>query len=304
MSLRFRINLAITVVIVLFTLATANVLLNDLKRSIREEIEAGTRITVQIMETVIASPRVATAAGQPNEALLGFLRHVGRVRANEIRFYDGQDRLLYESPPSVYKQGRWAPEWFAQLVRPQIGDFRLNFADGTVVITPDASRSILDAWDDIKHFVLLALSFYLLLNLSIFWLLGRWLRPLRSILGGLSEMEQGRFDARLPNYRLPEFSSISHTFNRMADALQESLAENQRLALVAHQSSDAIIIHDLEGRISFWNAAASRMFGHSAETIVGQSAMLIAPPERQANCERIWKRSSAASESRISRPCA
>jgi two-component system, NarL family, sensor histidine kinase UhpB len=294
MSLRFRINLAITVVIVLFTLATANVLLNDLKRSIREEIEAGTRITVQIMETVIASPRVATAAGQPNEALLGFLRHVGRVRANEIRFYDGQDRLLYESPPSVYKQGRWAPEWFAQLVRPQIGDFRLNFADGTVVITPDASRSILDAWDDIKHFVLLALSFYLLLNLSIFWLLGRWLRPLRSILGGLSEMEQGRFDARLPNYRLPEFSSISHTFNRMADALQESLAENQRLALVAHQSSDAIIIHDLEGRISFWNAAASRMFGHSAETIVGQSAMLIAPPERQGelreNLEAIKRR--------------
>lgn len=294
MSLRFRINLAITLVIVVFTLATANVLLNDLKRSVREEIEAGTRITVQIMETVIANTRVANDPGKPNQALLGFLKHVGRVRANEIRFYDENDKLLYESPPSVYKKGRWAPQWFTHLVHPDIGDFRLNLLNGTIVITPDASRSILDAWDDMKHFAWLALGFYLLLNVSVFWLLGRWLRPLRSILGGLSEMEQGRFDARLPNYRLPEFASISHTFNRMANALQVSLAENQRLALIAHQSSDAIIIHDLEGRISFWNAAASRMFGYTAEDIVGKSAMLIAPPERQSelreNLETIKRR--------------
>lgn len=282
MRLRFRINLAITLVIVVFTLATANVLLNDLKRSIREEIEAGTRVTVQIMETVIANTRVTNAAGEPNHALLGFLRHVGRVRANEIRFYDENDRLLYESPPSIYKQGRWAPEWFTRLVHPDIGDFRLNLPNGTIVVTPDSSRSILDAWDDIKHFAWLALGFYLLLNVSIFWLLGRWLRPLRTILGGLSEMEQGRFDIRLPRYRLPEFASISHTFNRMADALQESLTENQRLALIAHQSSDAIMIHDLEGRISFWNEAATRMFGYTADDIVGKSAMLIAPPGRQS----------------------
>ncbi len=54
---------------------------------------------------------------------------------------------------------------------------------------------------------------------------------------------------------------IGHTFNRMADALAESHAENRRLALVAKQSSDAIIIHDLEGNISFWNPAAERLFG-------------------------------------------
>ena len=285
MSLRFRINLAITLVMLVFTIMTGQVLLNDLKRSIREEIEAGTRVTVQMMETVIANTRSAYNPGQRNEALLGFLQHVGRVRANEIRLYDEYDELIYESPPSVYKQGRWAPEWFTQLVHPRIGDFRLNLPNGTIVVTPDASRSILDAWDDVRHFAWLALGFYLLLTVSVFWLLGRWLRPLESILGGLSEMEQGRFDARLPDYRLPEFSSISHTFNRMAHALQESLAENQRLALIAQQSSDAILIHDLHGRISFWNAAAARMFGYSADEIVGQSAMLIAPQDRQGEIE-------------------
>jgi PAS domain S-box-containing protein len=209
------------------------------------------------------------------------LQHVGRVRANEIRLYDAEDKLVYESPPSVYKQGRWAPGWFAAIVRPPIGDFRLNLLGGTVVVTPDASRSILDAWDDFKKFGGLLLAFFVLLNVLVFWLLGRSMRPLQSILDGLSEMEMGRFHARLPDYRLPEFGAISHTFNRMAQALEDSIAENRRLALVAQQSSDAIIIHDLEGRVSFWNAAAERLFGYEAAEIVGSSATLIAPPERQ-----------------------
>jgi hypothetical protein len=293
MSLRFRINVVITLVIVVFAIATAHITLQDVRRSIREEIEAGTRVTVQLMETVIANAHAPDQAAS-NAVLLAFLRHVGRVRANEIRFYDADDRLLYESPPPVYKQGRWAPEWFTRLVRPEIGEFRLNLLSGTIVITPDASRSILDAWDDLKNFGWLVLGFFVLMNLIVFWLLGRFLRPLQTILGGLSEMEKGRFAMRLPDYDLPEFASISHTFNRMAGALKDSLAENSRLALIAQQSSDAIMIHDLEGRVSFWNAAAARLFGHSPDEIVGRSATLLAPSgfhaEIIANLEAIRRR--------------
>lgn len=282
MSLRFWINMVITVVVAGFVVVTAYLLVGDLRKSINEEIEAGTRVTVHLLETVVANSQ--DAAGQSDEMvdLAVFLRDVGRVRANEIRLYDALDNLIYESPPSVYKQGRWAPEWFASLVRPPIKDFRLNMPGGTIVVTPDASRSILDAWDDLKWLGGLLLAFFVLLNLLVFWLLGRAMQPLHSILGGLSEMEKGRFAVRLPDYRLPEFSSISHTFNRMAQALEDSMVENRRLALIAQQSSDAIIIHDLEGRVSFWNSAAERMFGYKASEILGNSAMQIAPPERQA----------------------
>jgi PAS domain S-box-containing protein len=280
LGLRFRINLVITLVIAAFTIGGGHVILEDMRRSIREEMEAGTRVTVQMMETVIAGIHRLSEEAR-SEALLAFLRHVGRVRANEIRLYDAQDALLYESPPPVYKQGRWAPHWFEELVRPDLTEFRLNLLDGTVVITPDPSRSILDAWDDTKNFLWIVLGLFVLLNALVFWLLGRSLRPLGSILGGLSEMERGRFDVRLPDYSLPEFASISHTFNRMAQALQESLAENSRLALVAQQASDAIMIHDLEGRISFWNEAAAQLFEYSAPDIVGRKATLLTPPGRQ-----------------------
>ena len=279
-SLRFRINLVITLVIGIFTLATGNLLIKETRNAVREEMEAGTRVTVQLLETVIANTP-PSADGSHNRTLLAFLQRVGRVRANEIRMYDENDRVIYTSPPSIYKQGRWAPQWFTSMVNPGLREFRLNLPGGTVSITPDPSRSILDAWDDLKNFFWLVAGFFILVNVVVFWILGRSLRPIGTILGGLSRTEQGRFDTRLPVFGLPEFDSIGRTFNRMAQTLEESLAENRRLALVARQSSDAIIIHDLEGRISFWNPAAERMFGYSTDEIVGQSATLLAPPDRQ-----------------------
>ena len=176
---------------------------------------------------------------------------MGRVRANEIRFYDLGGTLLYESPPSSYKKGRWAPSWFSDLVDPKLSEYRLNLPIGYILITPDSSRSILDSWDEIRKFALLAIIFYFLLNILVFWLLGRWLRPIGGIVGGLSKMQKGDFTVRLSSYSVPELSAISRTFNSVAQALQDSLGQKQRLALIAEQSSDAIIIHDLEGKISF-----------------------------------------------------
>jgi two-component system sensor histidine kinase UhpB len=294
LSLRFRINLVITLVVVAFTLATGNLLIEETRRSIREEMEAGTKITAQLLETVIAHTSPNLQQEPHNRILLSFLQRVGRVRANEIRLYDESDKLLYTSPPPVYKRGRWAPQWFSGLISPKLNDYRLNLPGGSVVITPDSSRAILDAWDDLKQFFWLVVGFFVFVNAIVFWLLGRSLRPVGKILGGLSQMEKGRFETRLPLFGSPEFDSIGHVFNRMAQTLEESLAENRRLALVAKQSSDAIIIHDLEGRISFWNPAAERMFGYRVEDIVGRSATLLTTPERhgevQENLDTVKRR--------------
>ena len=295
MSLRFRINLIITLLIVMFSLVTAKIVLDDARRQIREEMEAGTKVTLQLLSTVLYSSQfVPPSENEPNGVLLGFLRQLGRVRANEIRMYARDGTLLYTSPPPVYKAGRSAPRWFAQLVAPRTQQVDLAVKGGGIVITPDPSRSILDAWDDMRNLIWLALGFLVLVNGVVFWLLGRSLRPVGTILRGLSQMERGQLDARLPEFSLPEFDAIGHTFNRMAGALEESHAENMRLALVAKQSSDAIMIHDLAGNISFWNPAAERLFGYRPVEIVGQSATLLTVPGQEdevaANLEKIRDR--------------
>ncbi|HXM82669.1 MAG TPA: PAS domain S-box protein [Burkholderiales bacterium] len=280
MSLRARINLVITLVIVLFTIATAQTIVHDMRSSIREEIESATRIAVQLIETVVAGVYREPGPAERNEALLEFLRRVGRVRGNEIRFYDANGVLRYQSPPSSYRAGSWAPQWFARLMEPGIKASRLDLPGGAIVVTPDPSRSILEAWEDLKGFAWLALGLLVLTNVAVFWFLDRSLKPLPQILDGLSEMARGRFQVRLPEFRLAEFASISHGFNRMAQALEESLAQNRQLALVAQQSSDAIVIRDLAGRITFCNAAAERLLGYAERELVGSSALLIAPADR------------------------
>lgn len=277
MGIRFRVNAAISFIAVIFLLVTAFILIDDRRQSINEEIEAGTRVTVQLLESVALSRFPLMEGADPVEGLAGFLRRAGRVRANEIRLYDQSGVLVYESPPSDYKQGLWAPAWFSHLMSPGDRNFQLNLPFGSIVITPDSSRSVLDAWDELKRFGLILLIFFVSLNVAIFGLLGRAMRPLKGILAGMSLLEKGDLSIRLPEYKSPEFDAIGHTFNRMAATLHDALAQNARLALVAQQSSDAILIVDLEGKVSFWNPSAERLFGFSSEEILGQSVDRIVP---------------------------
>lgn len=296
MSLRFRLNLIITLLVVSLSAVVAAIVINDTRRSIREEMNAGRRVTQQLLSSVLQNSDLVRDPRAAGDDLLAFLQSLGRVRAHEIRYYHAGGWLIYTSPPSTYKAGREAPEWFTSLVGPQLAALEFAIPNGRIVVITDASRAVLDAWDDLAHLLWLALGFLVVVNSIVFLLVGRFLRPLRSVLAGLSEMERGKFGARLPHYSVPEFGAMSQTFNRMAGALHESQAESRRLALIAEQSSDAIVICDLAGRISYWNPAATRLFGYGSEDIIGQSNELLIPPGQEVAAGRDALRQQRAIE--------
>lgn len=229
MSLRFRVNFAVSLIGVLCIAVMTFVLVDYKRKSIGQEIEAGTRVTIQLLESIFLLPVYADEAPDPLEDLTQYLRNVGRVRANEVRLYDSNNELIYESPPSEYKLGRWAPDWFAALVAPDIAEVRLSLREGSILITPDSSRSVLDAWDELTRFALFIVVFLLLLNIAVFRVLGRTLQPLKDIVVAMSDMEKGNYRVRLPNYDLPEFNAIGYTFNNMAASLETALTTEREL---------------------------------------------------------------------------
>jgi two-component system, NarL family, sensor histidine kinase UhpB len=294
MSLRFRLNLLITALSLAGMLLAGWVVIDQTRTSIREQVEAATRVTVQLLDTVIISSQLAPEYGYTHDVLHSFLQSLGYVRGCKIYLYDMRGALIYQSPPSKYRSEVHPPQWFVELVQPALESTQRRIRYGVLKIESNPAGTIREAWSGFQTLIWIGAGFFLLINGMVYWMLGRALRPVGKVLGAIRRMEQGDLSVRLEEFRQPEFGHIAHNLNRMAEALESSTEESRRLALIVKQTGDAIMIHDLDGNISFWNPAAERLFGYVAAEIIGKSASLLTPPGRDdevkqnlaAICER------------------
>ena len=73
-------------------------------------------------------------------------------------------------------------------------------------------------------------------------------------------------------------------------ARKEAEAANSRLAAIVEFSDDAIVMKDLDGIITCWNAGAERIFGYSAEEAIGKPVMILIPLDHQSEEPKILER--------------
>jgi PAS domain S-box-containing protein len=76
------------------------------------------------------------------------------------------------------------------------------------------------------------------------------------------------------------------------DVAEKRRAEllNERLAAVVESSDDIIASKDLDGVITSWNGGAERIFGYSAEEVVGRHVSMLMPPELVEDMPKILGR--------------
>ncbi len=231
MSLRFRLNLLITLLSLAFILVVGTILVNDTRVSIRERVEAASRVTVQLLDTVIVSSAINPEMGPTHIVLQQFLTSLGYVRSSHIALYDYQGHELYHSPDSTFKDDVYPPDWFIKLVQPKVEIVERKIRYGTLVVSSSAAGSIREAWSGFSQLMWVGLAFFLLLNTMVYLLLSHSLRPVNQILAAINRIEQGDLTSRLPTFALPEFERIGHSLNRMAESLtaERQLEENRQL---------------------------------------------------------------------------
>jgi diguanylate cyclase (GGDEF)-like protein/PAS domain S-box-containing protein len=71
---------------------------------------------------------------------------------------------------------------------------------------------------------------------------------------------------------------------------KRALQEASQLAAIVASSNDAIIGMGLDGVIISWNRGAERVYGYSAEEVVGKPVFLLTSPEQPDNFQRILER--------------
>ncbi|MEF2072973.1 sensor histidine kinase [Consotaella aegiceratis] len=126
------------------------------------------------------------------------------------------------------------------------------------------------------------------------------IKPLQRITLAAQAMERGEA-IDLPLDAAGEIGILARAFDRMARevgdkaaSLSRAITENEKTIAQLHEQSrrlklftaalegsdDAILIHDLDGRIQTWNRAAETLYGYSAEEAIGNTTEFLVPPER------------------------
>jgi len=83
--------------------------------------------------------------------------------------------------------------------------------------------------------------------------------------------------------------SLQYAVNVWHDVTEQKRAEHRdrSLAAIVETADDAIIGKTTQGVVTSWNPGAARLYGYTAEEMIGQSLLKIFPPDRQDELEQI-----------------
>jgi len=98
------------------------------------------------------------------------------------------------------------------------------------------------------------------------------------------------YDWRLDRITLPDGRFGLVCYLRDVSEQRQAAAAQAYLAAIVDSADDAILAKDLDGIIQSCNTAAERLFGYSADELVGRSVRLLIPPDRQAEEDEILTR--------------
>jgi two-component system sensor histidine kinase UhpB len=236
-SLKLRLNLIITILLLLIMIAGLMLNIVNARENVLAEVKSTEKLVFYLFDTGIFQQNGVISQKNTEKSLhLQNLRHMRHVR---IEFRDVSGKLI-DSNRSADATGPddGAPDWFEstlERVTPKLIPQKraIEYQGhplGELIITPDPTYEYAEIWKQIKDMFFLLSGFFVLVNLMISWAVSQALRPTDNILQALNSLESGNMKARLPEFDLPELARIGVKFNHMVETLEKSISRNHRLS--------------------------------------------------------------------------
>lgn len=238
MSIRARLTIALGLLLLSTIVAMISALLFDARHRVETEVSSSVQTAATLLESSLAA-----IEHDPN--------HGARVHQLMDRLQDLRHFRLYlqsEGRSSAAQKDSGSADVLAALFAVEPGDpVRLPVrASGrivdTLVIEPTRNDEFFEVLETIRRLAVYALGLAAAAFTITTWLINRSLAPVHALDTAMHEMEAGNYDVGVQQDGPPEIARICTQLNTLAQTLQRSRAENQRL------SSDMIRLQDEERR--------------------------------------------------------
>jgi len=253
--------------IVIATIAT----LYGAQDRIRSETDSGVNLGRRLIEYALDDIAVAPDPAAALQKLREDLAHVRHVKT----VYHTNPAHESVEPPDLDEKHP-APAWFQHSFEPSriAQTFMVHFGKeqhGELVMWTKPADEINEVWAGLT-FVTQLLGILSIAIIALILLTARHtLAPLHTLVQGLDRLEQGQFDA-LTEIRVAELRRIGETFNRLAQTLARTEADNHLLIdrLMSVQEAErkelARELHDEFGAALFGIRAAASCIVAAAES--------------------------------------
>ncbi|WP_246628115.1 ATP-binding protein [Paenibacillus oenotherae] len=136
------------------------------------------------------------------------------------------------------------------------------------------------------NLIMISIILLVIVVFCIYWLSDLLIRPIRSILWKVNEVSFGRFDNSIEVNRKDELGQLAQRVNAMSKnlgvymnklklAFEENRSMKEYLESFINQTTDAIHVVDLDGRITQVNRAFEQLFEYSADEALGNMLSLV-----------------------------
>ena len=235
MTLKLRLNLIITLLLLAIMFAGTLMSINNARQNTEAEVKSAEKLVLYLFDTAILNNDKLTQ--KQIEKHTFNLQHLQHMRHIKIELTNEYGDVVDSNHLSKNEATDEAPRWFKALLNrftppwsPSVRTLEYQGKVlGKIIITPDPNYEYAEKWKQLIELLTLIGVFFVLVNLSVIWAVAQALKPTERILSALNSLEEGKLDTRLPQFNAPELAPIGDKFNHMIAKLELSIRQNHKL---------------------------------------------------------------------------